>query len=245
MTWSYRGRVALVTGAGSPIGQAIVRRLTGAGASMVLADVVDVPDPDGDAPFVKYQGDLSVAENVERCRTLAAERLGPIDILVNNAGGGVIRSFLEHDAESLQQTLSRNLLTTILCAKAILPDMVANNYGRIVNIGAESVRNGLDQHAMYNAAKGGVHGLTTGLAREFAPHDITVNCVAPCSVATPRVMALKQAGSQLVRTAESLIPKGRSCEPDEVASMVAYLCLDEARFVTGQIISVNGGSSML
>jgi len=122
--------------------------------------------------------------------------------------------------------------------------MVENDYGRIVNIGADSVRNGLFMHAIYNAAKGGVHAIASGLAREYARYDITVNVVAPCMVLTPQVIAAKKAGLPIVAEMEAVIPKGRAADPDEVASMVSYLCLDEARFVTGQVISVNGGSTM-
>ena len=91
-----------------------------------------------------------------------------IDILVNNAGGGVIRPFLEHTPETLKTTIDRNLWTCLWSCYKILPYMVEQKYGRIINIGADSVRNGLWDHAAYNAAKGGVHALTTGLAREFA-----------------------------------------------------------------------------
>jgi 2,3-dihydroxy-2,3-dihydro-p-cumate dehydrogenase len=103
---------------------------------------------------------------------LAITRLGRIDILVNNAGGGIIKPFLEHTPDTLKQTVDRNLWTAIWCCHTVLPRMVRHNYGRIINIGADSVRNGLFDHAAYNAAKGGVHAMTTGLAREFASYDI-------------------------------------------------------------------------
>jgi len=164
---------------------------------------------------------------------------------VNNAGGGVIRPFLEHDAESLKATMDRNLWTTIWACHAALPHMIEKGFGRIVNIGADSVRNGLWDHAGYNAAKGGVHGLTTGLAREFAQSGVTINTVAPCMVATPMVKAAARQGNPLIRKFTDVIPLGRPAECEEVASMVTYLASDEAGFVTGQVISVNGGSTML
>jgi 2,3-dihydroxy-2,3-dihydro-p-cumate dehydrogenase len=128
--------------------------------------------------------------------------------------------------------------------REVLPMMVSRNYGRIVNIGADSVRNGLWGHAVYNAAKGGMHGLTTGLAREYASHDITVNTVAPAMIRTALVEEETARGNPMIAKFLSVIPKGRCGEPDEVASIVQYLATREAAFITGQIISVNGGSTM-
>ena len=123
--------------------------------------------------------------------------------------------------------------------------MKRQGYGRIINLGADSVRNGLWDHAAYNAAKGGVHALTTGLAREFAQDGITVNTVAPCAVNTEQLATIAEKFPALAAKFLSVIPMGRAAEMTEVASMVAYLATAEAAFVTGQVISVNGGSTML
>jgi 2,3-dihydroxy-2,3-dihydro-p-cumate dehydrogenase len=107
------------------------------------------------------------------------------------------------------------------------------------------VRNGLFDHAAYNAAKGGVHGMTTGLAREFAGYDITANTVAPCVVRTERHLAALRDNPALVERFINVVPKGRGAELEEIASYVDYLAGQEAAFVTGQVVSINGGSTML
>jgi 2,3-dihydroxy-2,3-dihydro-p-cumate dehydrogenase len=243
------GRVAVVTGAASPIGRAIALQLAEAGAKLVLGDLdeagLDALYRELPSGTQRMSSDLSQDERARALIGLAKEQFGRLDILINNAGGGVIRPFLEHTPETLRETVDRNLWTCIWCCRHALPLMVAQGHGRIVNIGADSVRNGLWAHAGYNAAKGGMHGLTTGLAREFAGHDITVNTVAPCMVRTPLVEREAQAGNPLFAKFLSVIPKGRAGEPAEVASMVTYLASDAAAFITGQVISVNGGSTML
>jgi 2,3-dihydroxy-2,3-dihydro-p-cumate dehydrogenase len=254
-------KVAVVTGATSGIGFAITGRLLADGAMLLVAglreaDVDAALDQmrDTGAPSERlagFAGDLAQVGVAEACMGRAADVFGGIDVLVNNAGGGVILPTLEHSEESLQATINNNLWTTLRTTLAALPHLVERGAGRIISIGAESVRNGLIDHAVYNAAKGGVHGLTTGLAREFAPQAITVNVVAPSYVRTPELDAAFDAGrapdrmKQVIDDAINLIPLGRPGETSEVAAAVAWLAGDDAAFVTGQVISVNGGSSML
>jgi 2,3-dihydroxy-2,3-dihydro-p-cumate dehydrogenase len=244
---------AIVTGAAKGIGLAIAERLARDGAKLVIADLDGATLKDAAAKLGaehgqdvgSVAGDLSDQTVAKAVIDLAMERFGRIDILVNNAGGGIIKPFVEQTPETLKATIDRNLWTALWCSWYAAPIMRAQSYGRIVNIGADSVRNGLWDHAAYNAAKGGVHGLTTGMAREFARDGVTVNTVAPCAVNTPQMVEITKRDPALAAKFVNVIPVGRPAEMEEVASMVSYLASAEASFVTGQVISVNGGSTML
>jgi 2,3-dihydroxy-2,3-dihydro-p-cumate dehydrogenase len=247
------GRTAIVTGAASGIGLGITTRLIADGSAVFAAtrskeDLERVYQHAAIAGgFVGELHEPGVADDLVET---ALDAIGHVDVLVNNAGGGVIRPTLEHDEESLRATVDNNLWTTIYCVRAALPHMVSRGHGRIVNIGADSVRTGLMDHAIYNAAKGGVHAMVTGLAREFAAAGITANTVAPCYVRTPELATLfesAQAPPRLARVVEqgtAIVPMGRPGDPAEVAAIVAFLAGEDSRFITGQTIYVNGGSSM-
>ncbi|HEY1701322.1 MAG TPA: SDR family oxidoreductase [Trebonia sp.] len=248
----FTGQVIIVTGAAGGIGSAIARRAAAEGAHLVAADrsegltetmksVLGPAAPD----WAAVTGNLAAEEAGQRLAATAMERFGRVDVLVNNAGGGIIRPFLDHDETTMRETVDRNLWTAVYASKAVMPALIGQRRGRIVNVGADSVRNGLFEHAMYNAAKGGVHGLTTGLARELAPYSVTVNTVAPTAIETPFVRSRPPEAADRFSKNLALIPMGRFGTVDEVASAVLYLASAEASFITGQVISVNGGSTML
>ena len=253
MSGALSARTAVVTGAASGIGLAIAARLIQDGAAVFVAtrNKEDLERAYEHAAIAGgFVGELHQPGAADDLVATAIETLGHVDVLVNNAGGGVIRPTLEHTEESLRATVDNNLWTTIYCVRAALPHMVSRGHGRIINIGADSVRTGLMDHAMYNAAKGGVHAMVTGLAREFATSGITANTVAPCYVRTPELAKLLESGQapprleRVVEEGTAIVPLGRPGDPAEVAAAVAFLAGEDSRFITGQTIYVNGGSSM-
>jgi 2,3-dihydroxy-2,3-dihydro-p-cumate dehydrogenase len=246
-------RAAIVTGAASGIGLGIVERLTADGTRVFAAvrSKEDLERVYEHCPVAGgFVGELHEPGVADDLVAAAIDTLDAIDILVNNAGGGVIRPTLEHTDETLQATIDNNLWTTIRCVRAVLPHMLSRHHGRLINIGADSVRTGLADHAMYNAAKGGVHAMMAGLAREFADAGITANTVAPCYVLTPELAQLFASGEasprlvEVVEQGTSIVPMGRPGDPAEVGAAVAFLAREDSRFITGQTMYVNGGASM-
>jgi 2,3-dihydroxy-2,3-dihydro-p-cumate dehydrogenase len=255
------GQTAIITGAARGLGVAIAEQFARDGANILVVDkdsstlpqVSEKLRAQGAADTHWVASDLSKEAGAGMAIDTAIERWGQIDILVNNAGGGIIRPFLEHTAETLVETIDRNLWTTLWCLRAALPHMLEREYGRIVNISADSVHTGIWSHAGYNAAKGGVNGLTTGLAFEYAKQGITVNAVSPGGIATDELLAMMDADSevyqkhQMININEALkfIPTGKLAALEDVAGLVAFLTYDNSRSITGQIYSVNGGQWMM
>jgi 2,3-dihydroxy-2,3-dihydro-p-cumate dehydrogenase len=249
---AFIGQTVVVTGAAGGIGTALSTRFATEGASLVLADLdgdrveklAGALENDHGVRVVTSVGDLSSPQGGQQAVDAAVAAFGRLDVLVNNAGGGVIRPTLQHTEETLQATVDRNLWSALRCTLAAIPVMVEAGYGRVVFIGADSVRNGLNDHAIYNAAKGGVHALAGGLSREFGAKGLTFNVVAPPAVRSPEFERFEREQPELTRGFVSQIPMGRPAELSEVASAVAYLASRDASFINGQVLGVNGGSTL-
>jgi 3-oxoacyl-[acyl-carrier protein] reductase len=246
------GRVALVTGAARGIGAETARKLSEAGAQVALADL-DLPAAEDTAEALRKAGrgavallvDVTEPASVGSMVASVVERFGRLDILVNNVGGGGgTRSFEETTLEVWDRTMALNLRSVFLCCKEAVPHMKAKGWGRIVNVASVAGRSrALTGGPQYAASKAGVIGLTRHLSAELAPSGILVNAVAPALTATPRVranfdaMPPDQRGRLLAN-----VPVGRWGRPDEVAAAIAFLCSEEASYICGAVLDVNGGS---
>ena len=232
------GRTALVTGGGSGIGRAICGRLAADGASVVVADVVAERAEEVAAEIggQAVQGDVTVAADVERMVSAA----GDVDVLVNNAGGGMADDILEIDEEAWDADVELNLKSTYLCSKAVLPGMIERGRGVIVNIASV---NGLAFFANepYSAAKAGIISLTRSMATRYGRHGVRVVAIAPGTIRTPlwqeRVDKEPAIFERLVRW----YPLRRVGEPEDVASAAAFLASDDAAWITGEVLRVDGG----
>ncbi|MDT3439883.1 3-oxoacyl-ACP reductase FabG [Pseudofrankia sp. BMG5.37] len=242
------GRTAIVTGGASGIGAAIGRRLAADGALVALLDR-DGAAAKALAASIQAAGGkaMGVAVDVADRATIDAgaeevrSRLGRPTILINSAGISPHGPFLETTAELWNLTLAVNLTGTFHCCQAVLPDMIEEGWGRIVNISSSSVHSGAPQMASYVAAKSGVVGLTKVLAREFGRMGITVNTISPGFIDSPMLRQTEKDGLMNVEQQTSATPVGRIGRPEDIAAACAFLVSEEASYITGQTIGVNGG----
>ncbi len=244
------GRVAMVTGAGQGIGAAIAARLAALGASVAVCDI-DEATANATAeslptPSIGVQVDVSDRAAVVAAVARLGEELGAIDILVNNAGIDVIEPFMDSTEATWDRLWEVNLKGQIACCHAVLEaHMIPNTRGRIVNLGSDAGRVGSSGEAVYSATKGGVIAFTKTLAREMARYSITVNCVCPGPTNTALLAQTGDDPTTGLRAAlAKAIPMRREGEPDDVAGVVAFLVTDDAAYMTGQTVSVDGGLTM-
>lgn len=248
MTSWNEPRVAIVTGAASGIGLAIAERLSADGAAVAIFDrngeaahtaAAAVSARGGSG--VGLEVDVTDRPRVEAAVAEVAERLGPPLILVNNAGRDSFLPFLEIDLEHWRQVIEVNLTGTFHCCQVVLPHMIEARWGRIVNISSSSTHGGVPRMTAYVASKSGVIGLTKCLALEFGRKGITVNTIPPGFIDTPMLRAASAAGQLDIEAAIKTTPVGRAGRPEDIAAACSFLCRDEASYITGQVIGVNGG----
>jgi acetoacetyl-CoA reductase len=243
-------RVALVTGGMGGIGEAISTKLHDAGHTVVVTYSPNNANADSwlakmDAngrQFRAYAVDVADYASCERCAAQIRSEIGPIDILVNNAGITRDASFKKLDKGGWDAVLSTNLDSVFNMTKQWYEDMTTRGWGRIVNISSVIGCKGGFGQTNYAAAKAGMHGFTKSLALELARKGVTVNTVSPGFIATRMVMAVPEDVLKTKILPE--IPVGRLGQPEEVAALIAYLCSEEAGFVTGANISINGGQHL-
>lgn len=246
-------RVAVVTGGARGLGAAICRALAAQGADVAVWD----RDLAGAEPLLAELAELgrrAIAQEVDVAepRSVAAaanevrERLGPVGILVNNAGISPQKPFLELAEEDWDRVLAVNLKGAFFCTRALVEDMIAARWGRVVNISSSSAQSGTPGMVHYAASKGGVIAFTKALARELAPHGITVNNVAPSTVLTDGLRSIEASlpGGLEGYVAQN-IPVGRIGQPEDIAHAVAFLAHEASGYITGVTLSVNGGRYML
>ncbi|MFO1281394.1 MAG: SDR family NAD(P)-dependent oxidoreductase [Burkholderiales bacterium] len=251
----YQERHALITGGAGAIGSATAQRMLREGARVTVwdrsADALAVLKSQA-VDAERLELDVVDLADPERIRTACAgliERHGAVDVLVNNVGGAFDRpySLLQQTDEDWRFTLDLNLLSAVRVTRAFAPAMVERGYGRIVNVGSKAGRYGsFIDGPSYVAAKGALHALTMQIAMEFGPSGVTCNAVAPAMVMIERVRRLWESRRspderEAIRRS---IPLRRYAQPDDVAAVIAFLGSDDAAFVTGVVVDVNGGQSM-
>ena len=241
-------KIAVITGGASGIGRSICTRLAHDGIDVAVFDL-DGPGGREIATELQALGRRALALQVDvtnRARVEAAveevhQQLGPVQILVNDAGIGEFAPFLQMTEAQWDRMIAVHLKGTFNCTRAILPDMVAAGWGRIVNLSSVAGLNGGGPGlAHYAAAKAGILGFTKAIARECGPQGITVNAIAPGLVDTP-LLRKSAVPDEIIRHSRQTLPVRRIGTPDDIAAACAYLVSDAAGFVTGQVISPNGG----
>lgn len=244
---SMDGRVAIVTGGAGGIGAATARALAEAGARVVVADLDGAAGGElaGEIGGLFVRADVRLAADAERMAAAAVDRWGALSILVNNAGVMLSRSTFDTSEEEWDRVLGVNLKGAWLCTRAVAPHMRRAGGGAVVNVASNAGLVGFPDAAAYCASKGGLANLTKAMALDGAPFGIRVNAVCPGHTRTPMADGFVSSHDDpeaFVREfVERRHPLGRMAEPDEIARCIRFLASDEASFVTGAVLAVDGG----
>jgi len=247
----FVGSTAIVTGGASGIGLAISERLARDGAKVSIFDV-DLEAGERAVQGIRAQGgealacavDVSDRAQVDEAVAATREHLGPVLVLVNGAGKDGFDPFMDISPEQWERIIAVNLTGTFHCTQSALPDMLEAQWGRIVNISSSSAQTGSAMMAPYSASKGGMIALTKTLALELGPLGITVNTIPPGSIDTPMSQRAAEEGRFGGGTLDDVarhLPVRRVGIPEDIAAACAFLVSDEAGYITGQVIGVNGG----
>jgi 3-oxoacyl-[acyl-carrier protein] reductase len=245
--FDLKGRRAVVTGAAQGFGRAIAERLLASGASVALWDL-DEAETTRAAGEMKGRGtvftqtvDVSDMSQVDAATSATARAFGGIDILVANAGiAGPNHKTWEYPPDEWQRVIEIDLLSVFYCCRAVIPEMLKGNYGRIVTISSVAGKEGNANASAYSAAKAGVIALTKSLGKELAGENIAVNCITPAAAKTRIFEQMSQSHLDWML---SKIPRGRFLQIDELASLAAWLVSEENSFSTGAVFDISGGRS--
>lgn len=226
---------AVVTGGGSGIGLAVAQRLRADGMHVATIDIASSDDE------FAHTADVTDRAAVEEALTAIRAQLGPVTVLVNAAGLESFKRFADLKFADWQRVVDVNLNGVFHCVQAVLPDMLEAGWGRIVNISSSSTHSGQPYMSAYVAAKSAVNGLTKSLALEYGPSGITVNAVPPGFIDTPMLRKSEERGYLKVQQSIDSTPVRRIGRPEDIAAACAFLVSEEAGYITGQILGVNGG----